>query len=60
MNRKLGFLLYCASAISQSRNTFTAGRRRARLWADHIIGKTGRQAEFERPYQPACGKIVGD
>jgi len=30
------------------------------LWADHIIGKTGRQAEFERPYQPACGKIVGD
>ena len=25
---------------------------------DNVIGETGRQAEFERPHQPACGKVV--
>ena len=27
---------------------------------DHVVGEAGRQAELERPHQPAGGEIVGD
>jgi hypothetical protein len=35
-----------------------AGPLQGTLWIDHVIGEAGRQAEFERPQQPSCGKIV--
>ena len=37
-----------------------AGAPQGALGADHVIGEAGRQAEFERPRQPACGKVVGN
>ncbi|SRR6266436_7092103 len=27
---------------------------------DHVIGEASREAELERPNQPACSKVVGD
>ena len=30
------------------------------MWKNRAIGEAGRQAEFERPHQPACDKVVGD
>ena len=37
-----------------------AGALQGTLWIDRVVGEAGRQAEFERSHQPACGKIMRD
>src|SRR6266700_8351800 len=36
-----------------------AGPLQGARQTDHVIGEASGQAEFERPHQPACGKVVG-
>jgi hypothetical protein len=36
-----------------------AGPLQGPWWIDHVIGEASREAEFERPHQSPCAKIVG-
>jgi hypothetical protein len=51
---------YRASGHQPIAKRLHTGPSQGTLWRDHVIGEAGRQAEFERLHQPACGKVVGD
>src|SRR6202521_2678557 len=57
-----GFITLCASRLGHQpiAKRLHAGPLQGTLWINHVIGEAGRKAEFERPHQPACGKVVGN